>query len=255
MNSNSMSWSQRRKLIYGLGALLVAVVIIGLPSFYFLYTPPTCFDGVLNQGEQGVDCGGPCQKLCASAFIPPVVAWVRLEKLTDGFYNAAAYIVNQNVDGAADAAPYHIALYDSAGSFITDTTGTVSIPPHRNTLAFLSGISVGKRIPTRALFEFTAVPNWTKRADTLAPLIIGDKNYSEDQSGSSLAVTLTNRAAVPLGALNVDAILYDKDNNVLGFSLTQIDGITAGGTAVAPFSWSENRQGKVISIEVLPSAK
>ena len=250
-----MTWSQRRKFIYGFATLIVVVAVVGIPSFYFLYKPPTCFDGVLNQGEQGVDCGGPCVKLCASAFVPPVVAWARLEKLTDGYYNAAAYIVNQNVDGEADNASYHMALYDNQGSFITDVKGTVSVPPHRNTLAFQTGIAVGKRVPARVLFEFTAVPNWTKKIDTLGLLQIGDKNYAEDTSGSSLAVTLKNSSVLPLGALNVDAILYDKDNNVLGFSVTEIDGISAGATAVAPFSWPENRQGKVISIEVLPSAK
>ncbi|MBK7970134.1 MAG: hypothetical protein IPK08_14995 [Bacteroidetes bacterium] len=26
----------------------------------------TCYDGVKNQGEQGIDCGGPCQAACAS---------------------------------------------------------------------------------------------------------------------------------------------------------------------------------------------
>ena len=26
----------------------------------------TCYDGIQNQGEQGVDCGGPCQSVCPS---------------------------------------------------------------------------------------------------------------------------------------------------------------------------------------------
>jgi hypothetical protein len=27
---------------------------------------PTCTDGIRNQGEAGIDCGGPCQAVCAS---------------------------------------------------------------------------------------------------------------------------------------------------------------------------------------------
>ncbi len=29
---------------------------------------PTCFDGILNQNEAGVDCGGPCAKICATCY-------------------------------------------------------------------------------------------------------------------------------------------------------------------------------------------
>ncbi|AKT35959.1 DNRLRE domain-containing protein [Chondromyces crocatus] len=36
------------------------------PSLRVCYTAPTCSDGIQNQGETGVDCGGPCSP-CASA--------------------------------------------------------------------------------------------------------------------------------------------------------------------------------------------
>ncbi len=26
--------------------------------------PPNCYDGILNNGEEGIDCGGPCEKEC-----------------------------------------------------------------------------------------------------------------------------------------------------------------------------------------------
>ncbi len=35
------------------------------PQLYICYSSPTCSDGVQNQGETGIDCGGPCPA-CAS---------------------------------------------------------------------------------------------------------------------------------------------------------------------------------------------
>lgn len=34
------------------------------PKLHVCYTAPTCSDGLQNQGERGVDCGGPCGKEC-----------------------------------------------------------------------------------------------------------------------------------------------------------------------------------------------
>ena len=45
--------------------------IYGKPSEEMLCTvgeAPTCFDGILNQNEAGVDCGGPCAKICATCY-------------------------------------------------------------------------------------------------------------------------------------------------------------------------------------------
>lgn len=249
------SWSKRRRTLYATVVVIFLVGAVLVPAFLIFYKAPTCSDGKKNGGELGVDCGGSCERLCQSAFLPPSLAWTRFEEVAPKLYNIAAYIVNPNTEGEAIDAPYHLALYDSRGVLITDVTGTVTLPPHRNTLAYKGAISVGERIPTKALFEFTAAPVWRKKSDTLAPLVIGDKKYSEDESGSSLLVTLKNPSVYPIGETSVYVVLYDKNGNALGFSKTIVDEIPAKGETLAPFTWPVNRNGAVISIEVLPVAE
>jgi len=228
---------------------------IGVPVFLHVYKAPTCFDGYMNGNEQGVDCGGSCQRLCASAFLPPKVAWTRFEQVAPGLYNLAAYIINPNTEGEALSVPYHMATYDNKGILITDHVGRVTLPPHRNTLAFQSAVSTGKRIPEKILFEFTVAPDWHKRVDPLSALIIADKKYSEDESGSSLSVTIRNSRVQPVNAFSVYSVLYDAAGNALGFSKTLVDGIPSQGNVIAPFTWPIRREDKVISIEVLPVAE
>ncbi len=249
------SWSQRRKSVYALIVFLVVVGAVGIPSFYLLYQAPTCDDGIMNGREEGVDCGGSCQKLCQTSFLAPSLAWTRFEQVSPGLYNVAAYIVNPNIDAEALNVPYHMVLYDDRGVLITDTAGKVTLPSHRNTLAFKGAINVAKRIPAKALFEFTAPPEWHKKKDGLTAIAIGDKNYLEDDLGSSLTVTIKNTSVYPLFNIGVYVVLYDKDGNALGFSKTSIDEIPAHGSAPAPFTWPTNRHGAVISIEVLPVAE
>jgi hypothetical protein len=250
-----MSWAKRRKTVYGTVVSIIVVGIIIVPAFLFFYKAPSCTDGIQNGKEQGIDCGGSCKKLCPSAFLSPNVAWTRFEELAPKLYNIATYIINPNTDAEAKDVPYRMALYDSRGLVITDFTGTVTLPPHRNTIAYKGAINVGERIPTKVLFEFTGAPNWISKKDTLASISILEKNYTEEANSSSLLVKLRNNSVKDISNVAVYAVLYDNSGNALGFSKTYIDNIPAQGTEIAPFTWPTNRGGSVISIEVLPVAE
>ncbi len=246
------SWSKRRRTLYATVILILLVGAVLVPAFFILYEAPSCSDGIQNGKEQGIDCGGSCQRLCASSFLAPSLAWTRFEEVAPGLYNVAAYIVNPNPDAEAVDVPYRMTLYDDRGIPIVDVDGQVVLPPHRNTLAFKGAVSVGKRVPAKALFQFTGAPQWYSRQDPLAALIIGDKDYSEDGSGSSLVVSLRNPGVRPIEGVAVYVILYDALDNAIGFSKTYVDEVLPQGTALAPFTWPSIRSDEVISIEVLP---
>lgn len=239
-------------MFYGGLVVLALVLFVGVPAFLYFYHAPTCTDGTLNGDEVGIDCGGSCPRLCQSAFLPATIPWVKYERVADGLYNIAAYVVNPNTSGAVLDVPYRFTLFDKEGVYITETTGSMTIPAHRNALAFLGAVSVGKRTPARAIFEFTRAPYWQKSHDTLGDITIKDKKYDEDDSGSSLEVTLENRSLTSIGNISVFAVLYDEEGNAIGFSRTHIDEITPGGREVAPFTWPVSRKGRVTSIEILP---
>ena len=246
------SWSKNRKSLYGGGVVAFLLLVTIVPLYLHFYKAPTCFDNVLNGNEQGIDCGGSCEKLCQNSFFSPLVKWTRFEKVAPGIYNEAAYIINPNTEGEAARIPYRITLYDDKGVMIIEKTGFVTLPPHRNTLAFQGNVSVGSRIPARALFEFMGTPVWYKKTDPLSKLTVSEKKYVDDSSGSTFSVLLNNEGILPLRNISVYVILSDKDGNALGFSKTAIDEILANHSSIAPFTWPLNREGQVISEEVLP---
>jgi hypothetical protein len=250
------SWSSRRKLTYALIVVFALLVFIVVPAFLVFYKAPTCFDGKMNGNETGFDCGGSCARLCQSAFLPPRVEWggAKFERLADGLYNVAAYIVNPNMTGAAVDVPYKMALYDDRGILITERAGKVTLYPHRNSLAFQTAVDVDKRVPTKATFEFTSPPNWFKSTDNLWGLAVLDKKYQEDDIGSSLEVTLENTTLIPYEDVQVSVVLYDIDGNAIGFSQTRIDALASKNSReIAPYTWPVTRNGRVTTIEVIPS--
>jgi hypothetical protein len=248
------TWATKRKVEYVSVVFAVLILFVGLPAFLYFYKPPTCFDGMQNQDEKGIDCGGICKKLCQSDFLPAVVLWTDFEKVAPGLYNVAAYIENPNINAAAANVPYQFSVFDGEGVLIIQVRGLVTIPANRNTLAFVGAVDLGKRKPSKGgiTFSFLQPPLWHVSHDGLAKLLVADKKYNEDSLASSLQVTLKNTGLLPFTNVSVFSILADADGNHLAFSKTFMDQIVPGGQVVAPFTWPFSNGGKVVSQEILP---
>jgi hypothetical protein len=249
------SWSKRRRFTYAGILIVLLVAVVGVPSFLLFYKAPTCSDGKRNGEEQGIDCGGACTKLCPDAFLPPSILWTRFEEVAPHLYNVIAYIVNPNQKVMAANTPYRMTLYDSKGIQIAQTSGEVTIPAGRNTLAFQASVSTGIQTPIRAITQFTGIPDWAYDRKPPVTLSVVDQKYTESSTTSSLLVTLANDSQNDLSDVTVYAILKDKDGNTVGFSKTIIDAVPPLSSAVAPFTWAHNHADKVVSIEVLSVAE
>ena len=82
-------WSVKRKrrilIVIGILFLIgLALIFINIEN----KKVPTCFDGLQNGQETGVDCGGESSKVCQEEINNLVVWWERPFKVTDGLYNA-----------------------------------------------------------------------------------------------------------------------------------------------------------------------
>mgnify|MGYP001592824462 CR=1 FL=1 len=97
---NHMSWSTRRQLIILSVIIVIVLAALGFFSLPYILKAPTCTDSQQNQREAGVDCGSPCAKICVSQVNELKILWSRPFKVTDGVYDALAYVENQNFDAA-----------------------------------------------------------------------------------------------------------------------------------------------------------
>ena len=122
---------------------------LSCPAFS-LFTMPDMFRQFQNEGELGIDCGGPCTKLCQTAFMPAKIIWADSEEIAPGTYDLGAYIENENLNGAAVNVPYTFSVYDNQGVLITQQHGRMTIPVVSNTLAFVGDVKTGTRVPPKA---------------------------------------------------------------------------------------------------------
>jgi hypothetical protein len=233
---SSMSWGAKRKLIVFLVLIVALGVVVGLPAFFTFYKAPTCFDGVQNQGEEGVDCGGPCAKLCQAGFAAPQELWATSSEVVSGVYNLIAYAANPNANVSASAVPYDFKLYDTDGILVAERAGMTDIPAQSHFAVFEPSVTTGNRVPFRTFFQFTSPADWIAASST-GSLSVTSSNFTAASTTSGLDAMVLNSSLSEEDNIDLIAILYDTSGNVLAFSKTLIPAIMPNTPTDVSFTW------------------
>ncbi len=106
-----------KQLIYGTFYL---AIIFGIGYFFYLpfSSPPSCFDGKLNQSETEIDCGGSCQPCELKRLKPISVSPIALLDAGEGRLSLTFELRNPNTNFGADYFSYTVNFYDAEGVLI-----------------------------------------------------------------------------------------------------------------------------------------
>ncbi len=244
-----MSWSSQRKATYSISFLIIIFAIIFAIGFFFFYKKPTCSDTIQNQNETGIDCGGPCAKLCREAYVQPIIQWIKWQKVSTGAYNIIAYITNPNV-GVAAYADYDFKIYDKDGVLLHSGNGNAFIPSEINSVVFIDNVGIGDKVPARITIDFLKNIPWANYPSN-GSISVTDRKLIDESTKPKLTATLKNNALNPLQNIEPVAILYDDNGNAIAFSKTLVDEIGAGKTAEITYTWPEGFEVTVTKIEIL----
>ncbi len=248
-----MSWSARRKATYFLSFLFATIILLLIILAPLFNRPASCSDGVQNQGELGIDCGGPCTHLCRASYADPSILWVRWAKvLSSGAYNFLAYGQNPNANVGAYDVPYSYKIYDKSGILLYENSGSAYIPPLHNFVVFDDAINIGDKIPARVDFQFsTSSIIWQNIAGKENSIETVSKELANTDTRPKLFAVLKNVSISPINNIQSFAILYDQNGNAIAFSKTLIDSIDAGSANTAVFTWPEPFPSPVYKIDIL----
>ena len=250
-----MSWSSKRKSKYIL-SLFVLFSIIGLYfAFNIFYTAPTCLDGKLNQREDGIDCGGPCELVCSFNTLAPIVKWSRIVETMPGVYAAVVFVENANIRAEALNVPYTIKLYDEEGFLIKEQSGGIYIPSNKNFPIFKGNLETGNRIPSRLSFEFTQNINWLEEESQDPTFSVLNVQYVEKNNSPRVLATLQNKSVQNIEDLELVVLLYDIEGNLINSSKTLFDNLKKNSSEQVIFTWPQLFDREVIKIDVIPVSK
>src|SRR3989344_5012082 len=129
--------ARRRFFIFSIFGPVLAVALTAT-----FYEAPSCRDNTQNQGEQGVDCGGPCALLCNALLEPPTVLYTHALE-SAGRVDVIASVENKNREAAAKAVPYTLTLYGADLIVLKEVRGSLDLPPGATVPVYVPNAGVG----------------------------------------------------------------------------------------------------------------
>ena len=249
-----MSWAARRRFIIALIVGAVVVAFLATLSIATLYKAPSCTDGVQNQDETGVDCGGACSYLCIEQQHPPTVLFTKAIQNGTGRTDIIASVENKNVAVAAKNVPYSITLYGADQSLIQRVTGTLDLPPSVSVPIFVPDIPSGKQVVANAFLDIDAsAPQWfSLPVDPRIMPTVSNTKHSGPSDAPRIEAVLSNPSITTLTNVKAIVLVRNDRGDVIAASSTIVPIIPAQGRATATFTWNGAFSSASASVEVVP---
>jgi hypothetical protein len=242
-----------KQLLY----FLFFVIVIGSISgglYVWIRVEPTCFDGIQNQEEQGIDCEGPCAEICLESLDPITVIDTELIKIEENDYDFVAKVNNANLTHGAGEAEYRVELKDAGGDVIKEIVGEFNILPGQTRYIFVSPIQTDSEAVDA---EMTITnPNWQQLTDFSVgdiKLSVRRKEYTEVNNGTifgKVEGVVFNDSEFDFDRVEVLVVLYDVSNDVIAAGVTNIRTLLSSKENFYEVSWFRPFTGSVSKIEV-----
>jgi len=220
--------------------IAVVALVVVMPIAVFIYTKlpqATCFDSRRNQGEEKVDCGGPCVPCVLKHPQDVSVFWARFVALGQDSYDAAAEVRNPNIKLGAKEFEYEFQLFDDAGVIVARRVGRSFIFPGQTVHLIEANIKT-MRVVSRVSLVVREI-QWVF-TDIIQPdVAIGDRKLTAttDSGGAILTATLLNRSLSDFDEVVISALILDEQGNMLAVSKTVEKNVRAGEGRRIFFSW------------------
>lgn len=227
-----MSLRLAKQIIYGCFYLIFFGGVIAGIYFLFLKPAPSCFDKVQNQGETGVDCGGPCGTVCtAGASSIELVGRVMTFSIAPHQGSLLAQIKNPNAALAARNFTYKFSWYDASGALVGSASGDSFIYASEVKYVFVPNVDLGSAPIERIDFKVDGVA-WDAAPDFAGPpqLTIQGMTASVGDTGIVIRGTIVNNDTVSFPSVAVVALLGGRLGEVAGASETELENVTPNGS-------------------------
>ena len=214
----------QKKIVIGLiFVLLVGGIGWGFADYFFIIEP-TCFDGVQNGQEEGLDCGLLiCGVVCEPEILPLNIISQRLIEIKPNDYDFVARISNPNSVFGASLVRYKLSITENNGN-ILDNSGIFYILPGQTRFLIVPGILAANGAADVSI-DITEI-QWEK-VETFGNVSfpLQRKSYTiTNQNGvfSELEAVILNDSDFDFDKIEVGVILFGEDNEIIAVNRTDI---------------------------------
>lgn len=226
-----------QRLLKRVGIVSVALAASGIfftAVFLIVRPSATCFDGRMNGGETGMDCGGPCSADCPEIFDPePFVIReaVSVPGNRSGEYDAVVRVYNPNDMIGASSIGYDLILRDASGAEVGRMPGTGFILPQESKYVLGLGIPVSG-IPAAVEIVFRDAL-WQRFSgyQERPELSVYQARYEKVSSGPFFGEalgTLRNDSPFDFRSVAVTVVLRDVSGVPVALNRTEMNTLLSG---------------------------
>lgn len=234
-----------------------AILVIGSVLYFFIKPNPTCHDGILNQGEKGIDCGGPCFP-CIEEKKPVDLEILGAEAVhyVDNKYDVAMRVKNDNSIFGASQISLKVFLMNESGEEIVsqkEEDGYYILPKEEKHF-IVQGIQAESK-PSQVKIEIEDVV-WEKFSQYEEPrLVVLRPVYTEtpEEGGfSKITGTLVNQSSNDFETIRVNVVLKDENRKLLATNYQILDTIRADEQRDFTMFFSSEFPGSVTNVIIEP---
>lgn len=216
--------------------VIIAVIFLAV-FFLFGYgtrqlTQPTatCTDGVKNGDEEGIDCGlFACQNYCEPDLDSPKVVSTKLIEARENDYDFVAEIQNPHSQFGAPEVIYELTVYNGGDEILNKIEGLLYILPGQTKYLIIPSLLTDRRAERTELIIKSA--RWQK-IDSLEGLnlVVRREKYNLAVGGdsSTLDAVIFNDSDFDFEVVDIEVVLFDSRNNILGVNKSDIRTFVAG---------------------------
>ncbi|MFH0852261.1 MAG: hypothetical protein V1845_01475 [bacterium] len=238
-----MAYRTRKQITIAVIFFLILAALGTAVYFVFLKPAPSCFDGIKNQDEDEVDCGGNCETdfdlPCEKKFLKNVeVVWAEVIPVTQNVYDLAASIRNPNPNYGTSNLRYSFVFKGAGGQVLEEhKDGITFILPNATKYVIENNIETKEPVASVELkIEMGDRENWEKIKDYQAiSLVVKDRQF--DVASGTASGTIKNDTDFSFDKVDVNVVLFDSARNPIGALKSVMRTLTAGEARGFSLRW------------------
>ncbi len=209
-----------KQLLYGLFYLIILGAIGSAIYLGYFRPEETCFDNKQNQGETGIDCGGPCV-LCELRSAELIHGDIQVLPSGEGRVTLVTEVESRNSPYDADI-DYVFKVFGAFGEEVSSVAGKSSVGRDGVRYIIAPGIQIKEEDISRATFDISGFKWLTEEVEH--PYIVDIEDLKTATSGDSIKISggIRNKSYSSIPAVRVSALVFDKDDSVIGASFTRV---------------------------------
>lgn len=246
--------TKKKAIIVFIYFIIFAAIVALL--YFWLFPKATCLDGIKNQNEKDVDCGGVCKKCEKNVAQDLVVNKAEaVEAGTNDQVDLYAEVFNPNNSFGSKSFDYEFIFKDSSGAVVSSRKGKDFILPGetKNVVELNAPSGAGF---SSVEFKITN-PQWMEFTEYYEKpqLKITNKIYTESKTADIFGEArglLKNDSAYDFTLITIKVILRDANGNVLALNSTEIKTVKTGEEREFTVLWPKKFSGTVMKVDVYP---